>query len=187
MWYRNYMEQTDVTRDAFIITLPQVGDEREIALVHRQAWKETYVGPESGLTDAKVDEMTAHLIADTTFRKNVIIEALEHPEKIFYRVVKNSSGAIVGFFHGSKNDTYNELAGVYLLREATGVGVGSKLMHEFFTWADAMKPCRLDVFTFNHAAIRFYSKFGFERTDKLIELFKGFLPNFEMVREVQGR
>lgn len=115
-----------------------------------------------------------------------MIESLKNPDIVLYRVVKNNNGDIVGFVHGSKNDNYNELDGVYLLDEVKGSGVGGKLMEEFLSWSDNTKPSHLDVFSFNDKAIGFYNKYGFVKTDKPTQLYKGRLPYIEMIRPVSA-
>ena len=168
----------------FKIEIPEVGDEIFLAPMHIQAWKDAYIVPESGLTEESIDKSLAHLLADTTFRKNTIIESLNRPDAVLYRIVKNSEGDIVGFLHGSKNEEFNELDAIYLLNEAKGTGVGGKLMKEFLEWSDETKPCRLEAFSFNDSAIGFYIRYGFEKTDKELPLFRG-LPVVEMIKPVE--
>lgn len=170
----------------FRIELPREGDEELLAPVHIQAWKDAYVVPESGLTEEKIDELLAHLLKNTEFRKNTIAESLSNPDEVLYRVVKNQNGEIVGFLHGSKHETRTELDAIYLLNEGKGSGVGGKLMEVFLEWADKDKPCRLEVFTFNDTAIGFYIRYGFERTDTQLPLYKGLLPVTEMIRAAES-
>lgn len=166
----------------FKIESPVVGDELELAPVHIQAWKEAYITPESGLTAEKIDELLAHLLTDTTFRRKTIEQALANPEFVLYRVVKNGEGSIVGFLHGTKFEEYTELDAIYLLNEAKGSGTGGRLMELFLDWADKDLPCRLEVFAFNDTAIGFYRNYGFEKTETEMPLYKGFLPVDEMIR-----
>lgn len=177
------MENNLEKEPAFKIELPKVGDEIELAPMHIQAWKDAYIVPESALTAESIDEQLAHLLTDTTYRKNTIIESLENPDVVLYRVVRNKSGEIVGFMHGSKHETFTELDAIYLLNEAKGSGTGGKLMEEFLKWADAGKPCRLEVFSFNDTAIGFYVRYGFEKTDREMPLFRG-MPVTEMIRPI---
>lgn len=170
------------TQPTFKIEAPKIGDEIPLAPMHIKAWKETYVTPESGLTEEMVDELLGHMLADTGFRKNTISESLEKPDKVLYRVIRNGNGEIVGFMHGSKNEETNELEGIYLLDEAKGSGTGGKLMEEFLAWIDKTKPTRLEVFSFNDRALGFYTKFGFVKTDTPTQMWKGVLPFIEMVR-----
>lgn len=162
-----------------------MGDEAELATMHIQSWKETYITPESPLTEEMVDEMLGHMLTDTTFRKNTIQESLKNPEEVLYKVVKSGDGRVVGFMHCTKKEAYNELEGIYLLDEVKGAGVGGELMEEFLGWSDARKPCHLSVLAFNDSALGFYKKYGFVQTDKPAWLYKDLLPVIEMVRPAE--
>jgi ribosomal protein S18 acetylase RimI-like enzyme len=177
------MENTLEYEPKFNIEPPQIGDEFPLAKAHIQAWKDAYIVPESGLTEERIDMQLAHLLEDTTFRRNTIIESLENPDVVLYRVVRNQNDEIVGFMHGTKHETFTELDAIYLLNEAKGAGVGSKLMEEFLKWADEDKPCRLEVFSFNDSAIGFYVRYGFEKTDEEMPHFRG-MPVTEMIRPI---
>ncbi len=179
------MESNIENSPSFKIELPKVGEELALAKMHIQSWKESYVGEESGLTDEMVDEMRGEMLINTDYRRKVIAEALANPEKVIYRVVRNGSGEIVGFMHGIKHETYNELDAIYLLNEAKGMGIGPKLIEEFLSWSDHEKYSRLEAFRFNDSAISFYERYGFKKTDTEIALYKGMLPVIEMVRPVQ--
>jgi GNAT superfamily N-acetyltransferase len=173
-------------KPTFTIELPKIGDEVAIGPMHVQSWTETYINDEFGITEEVVEELIGHVATDTDFRKNTLIEALAHPDRVLYRVIKNSKDEIVGFFHGSKNNAYNELDGVYLLNEVKGTGIGGKLMEEFLAWADKDKPCHLIAFSFNEKALGFYAKYGFTKTDAPIQLYKDKLPFIEMVRSAEN-
>ena len=179
------MESNLERQPIFEIEPPKEGDEIALAPMHIQAWKDAYVVPESGLTEEMIDEMLGHMLIDNSFRKKTIIESLENPDQVLYRVVKNSAGNTVGFLHGSKHEHFNELDAIYLLNEVKNSGVGGKLMEEFLTWSDKSKPCRLEVFAFNDAAIGFYNRYGFEKTKAVMDLYKGFLPVAEMMRSAE--
>jgi ribosomal protein S18 acetylase RimI-like enzyme len=178
------MERNFEKEPAFKIENPHEGDELSLAPMHIKAWKESYVVPKSGLTEESIDKMLAHLLEDTSYRRNTISESLTNPDTVLYRVVKNSEGEIVGFLHGSKDEKFNELDAIYLLNEAKGAGVGARLMEDFLNWSDSEKPCRLEAFSFNDSAIGFYVRYGFEKTDAVLPLFRGLLV-VEMIRPVE--
>lgn len=131
-----------------------------------------------------IDELIGHVALEegNDYRKNIFSEAVASPDKILYRVVKNRSGEIVGFMHCTKGDEYNELGGLYLLKEAKGSGIGGKLMEEFLSWADKNKPCQLGVFSLNENAIGFYARYGFIKSNKPLTPHKGKLEQMIMVR-----
>lgn len=169
---------------SFSIESPNAGDEVGVGTMHKQAWTETYLNPDEGITKEVIDELIGHVATDKgiNYRKNIFAEALASPEKILYRVIKNSNGKVVGFMHCTKEEAYNELGGLYLLDEAKGTGVGGKLMEEFLAWADKDKPCQLEVFATNANAIGFYEKYGFKKTDKPQQNYKDKLSFIVMER-----
>lgn len=175
------MERIETIRN-FSIQTPELGDEEGLAPMHVQAWKETYVNDRSGLTDSDVDEMLKSILTDLSFRRNTIQDSLNNPTEVLYRVVKNNANKIVGFLHADQRGEFNELAGIYLLNEAKGTGIGQKLMEEFLLWSDKSKASRLVVFSFNNSAISFYNKYGFKKTDAPEGLYKNRLPYIEMIR-----
>lgn len=166
---------------------PRMGDERAIGPMHVQAWKESYLNTEIGITEKVINELIGHVATDTDYRKNTLTEALAHPDKVLYRVVKNDKDKIVGFFHCTKTETFNELEGIYLLNEAKNSGIGSQLMNEFFAWADADKPFHLEAISYNDIALNFYKKFGFTEIDGSTQLYKDKVPFIEMTREAEKR
>lgn len=177
-----HMEGHQEKEPVFKIELPKVGDELLIGPMHVKAWKESYLNPERGVTEELIDQFIGHLAHDTDYRKNTIIEALANPDKIMYRVVWNDKGEVVGFFHGTKEDTQNVLDGVYLLDEAKGTGVGGKLMREFLNWIDKSKKTYLEVFSTNQKALGYYKKYGFVELEGSEKMYKDKIPYVEMER-----
>lgn len=175
------MEQVFEKEPGFEIEKPKLGDELALAPMHIKSWKETYVNSETGLTEEMVDDLLGHMLKDTSYRRNTIIQSIEDPNNVLYRVVKNNKSEIVGFMHGSKQEDCNKLQAIYLLGEAQGVGVGDKLMEEFLAWIETDKPTYLEVFSNNFRAIDFYIKYGFKITDKPVQMWKK-LPVIEMLR-----
>lgn len=180
--------ENQIEKLLFSIESPNPGDEVGIGVAHKQAWLETYLNPNEGITEEVIDELIGHVATEEgdNYRKNIFAEALVSPEKILYRVIKNSSGKIVGFMHCTKEEEYNELGGIYLLNEAKGSGVGKKLMEEFLVWADKDKPCQLEVFSSNENAIGFYEKYGFKKTNKPQQSYKDKLSFIVMERPAES-
>ncbi len=176
-------------KSKFFIAQPIAGDEVLIGLMHKQAWLETYLDEEHGITEGVINEEISFVATPDgdLFRKNVFTEAQSHPDKILYRVARNQDGKVVGFIHCTKDDAQNEIEGIYLLNEAKGFGVGSRLMNEFLVWADKTKQCFLKVFTANKSAIRFYKKYGFEISYEPPELIGKKFAFVEMTRPAETR
>ncbi|MES2223769.1 MAG: GNAT family N-acetyltransferase [Patescibacteria group bacterium] len=171
----------------FTIETPKEGDETEIGKMHLQSWHESYTDPKRGVTKEVIDEFRS----DTTTengderRRGFFREAAEHPDKILYKIVRNSKGEIVGFLHCTKGEEFNDLDAIYLLNEAKGEGVGGKLMEEFLAWSDKKKPSHLEVFSANETALGFYERYGFAKTDKAPKLYKDRLEYIEMMRPAE--
>lgn len=182
------METVSKDTDNFIIQSPQNGDEVLIGPMHHQAWLESYLNPDLGVTEGVINSTISFTLTEESnkFRKNLFEKAASEPKTTLYKIVKNKDGKVVGFLHGSQNENQNELEGIYLINEAKGIGVGSKLMEEFLKWANPQKSCHLQVIAFNERALNFYTKFGFIKTDKQIEPYKGKFPIVEMVRPVSS-
>jgi ribosomal protein S18 acetylase RimI-like enzyme len=180
------MKSGNKKESLFKIELPKEGDEINLASMHIQAWKESYVNSETGLTENKVDEMMGHMLVNTDYRRKSINDALTDPNNFLYRVVTDEEGTIVGFLHASKHEDHNELDAIYLLNEVKGTGIGGKLMEEFLSWADKDKFCHLKVLASNELALGFYHKYGFNKTDAEIELYKDILPVIEMIRPAEA-
>lgn len=178
------MEPNTKKTPAFKIENPKEGDDVAVGIMHLQSWKESYMDLEKGITEEVINELRGNTATEegNEFRKKTFAEALEHPDKVLYRVVKNQNGDVVGFMHCSQRETYNELEGIYLLDQAKGLGIGGKLMKEFLAWADKNKPSMLEVFLTNEKALGFYKKYGFSKTQKPPQLYKGKLEYVEMIR-----
>lgn len=169
------------------VSSPSLGEETEIGIMHKLAWIETYTNLENKADQEVINNLLEQINTEegNSFRRNLIIENNAFPENVFYRIVKNNNGKIVGFIHCTKEETYNGLWGLYLLDEAKDTGVGGKLIDDFLVWADKTKPCQLEVLATNDKAIRFYAKYGFLITDKQVEQHEDKLDLLIMVRPAE--
>jgi len=177
-----------MTDSGFTISDPGDGDEVSIGPIHLQSWHESYVSEENGVSHKDVDDAVAFLTTPgaNKFRHGVFALAKDEPNENLYKVVRGAGGSIVGFMHATKNDTYNELEGIYLLDVAKGAGIGENLMNLFLNWSNPQKQCHLEVIAFNSRAQHFYEKFGFTKTSKEVYMFKDKFPVIEMVRPVRN-
>lgn len=102
--------ENNIEKFSFLIKSPNDGDEVGVGLAHKQAWVETYLNPEQGITEEVINNLIGHVAEEegNEYRRNIFAELRKVPEKILYRVVKNNSGKIVGFMHCTKDETYNE-------------------------------------------------------------------------------
>lgn len=170
----------------YIISEPESGDEIAIGPMHLQSWHETYTNKELGVDTAFINNNHGKVAteAGSEFRRKRIAEAKANPDKVMYKVVKDSQGEVVGFFIAEKDKKYNELQAIYLLDIAKGSGVADDLMRMFFDWIDPKLPCRLEAAAYNRRALKFYERYGFKTTHKKMPLHYGKMPTVEMVRKV---
>lgn len=179
----------ELEKPKFEISNPRQGDAAALAEMLNRSWKETYIPLLPGFTEEMVDHILEYK-NKTTEPENITIDrSLNNPNEVLYKVVRNSKGEVVGFVHGTQRDDRNELEGIYLLNEAKNSGTGRELMNIFLKWADPSKPCRLDVFSFNEAAIKFYEAHGFEMTETLTKFYNDneLLEYIEMVRPPEDK
>ena len=168
----------------FEIQPPADDDAMAVGSMQVQAWHEAYLHPQLGVTDDVIQAAIEFVAtpAGEEYRKGIFAETRATPDRALYRVVKDPEGRVVGFMHATKDESANELDGIYLLDTIKGQGVGDKLMEAFLSWHDPAKPTTLQVIAFNDRALSFYEKYGFERTEKELEPFKEKFPIAEMIK-----
>jgi len=81
-------------------------------------------------------------------------------------VVKDND-KIVGFSYAVRGSSVGVVGSLYILTKYQGFGFGKKLMNKMIVWLDKDKDIILDVASSNKKAIKFYEKFGFQRTSKI--------------------
>lgn len=141
-------------------------DQNGKALVHYQAWQETY----SGLMDS-------HILARHTL-EHCRTTARRHPENTLTAVDTAAGGRVAGFaaYVPQARDFVSlpgasEISGLYLLREYQGQGLGRRLLASCLERLPHPAAV-LFVLEGNEKAIGFYEHFGFRftgyrRTDRI--------------------
>ncbi|MFO1240301.1 MAG: GNAT family N-acetyltransferase [Sphingomonadaceae bacterium] len=109
---------------------------------------------------------------EQTYSLSNIESELANPDRLFR--IAERAGRMVGYCklgfdatldHDSKGRRVMELKQLYMLGDETGSGIGAELM----TWALGEAHARefddiiLSVWSENHAAQRFYARYGFEK------------------------
>jgi GNAT superfamily N-acetyltransferase len=173
-----------MTAMAHRIERPRADEAAAVGQAHLAAWLQTYPNEDAGIDRTWIEENIGSVAAPEGIARwrTVIEDAERHPERVFCQVVRSGSG-IVGFLCGLRDDVVT-LGPMYLLEEARGLGLGSRLMSGFLAWA-GNTPMRLWVTAYNDGAIRFYARHGFTLTPER-ELWRGRLPNVRMVRDGWG-
>ena len=146
------------------------------SLVHCRAWEETYRGL---IPDAVLDSMTPEAVEAAV--RALPMEAL----------VAEGPDGLVGFacflpeardFTARRNTS--EIAALYLLRSAQGLGLGRRLLEAALGHLPPHQDVALYVLDKNRRAIRFYESMGFRLTGRTLrqETEGGPMAELEMLR-----
>ncbi|MEU9045207.1 MULTISPECIES: GNAT family N-acetyltransferase [unclassified Kitasatospora] len=162
------------------IEVPCADDAASLGPLLLRAWLQTYPNEDAGIDETWIREhrgssATPEGIAQW---RAFIEEAKRQPDVLFCRVIRFEA-RITGFLCGRRDEVVT-LGPMYLLDEAQGQGIGSRMMNEFLAWAGDT-PMRLWVTDYNERAVRFYQRYGFTTTGER-ELWRGRLPNVRMTR-----
>ncbi|WP_415947375.1 GNAT family N-acetyltransferase [Streptomyces sp. KLOTTS4A1] len=168
----------------YTITAARPEDAATLGPLHLHNWLRNYLDPAAGIDEAWIREhrgssATAEGIAQW---RDFIEAANRHPDAPhFCRVVRSDTeivGYLCGHWEGSESIT---LGPMYLLDDAQGHGLGTRMMTDFLTWAGSAR-IRLGVVDCNKGAIRFYRRHGFDIAGERY-LWRDRLPTMPMMRE----
>jgi len=156
--------------------------------VQRLTWLATYPNAEAGITEedirVRVEGEHGELIPQKIERWRSGIEATGNERATF---VVRDNDKVVGFVAPGIRDGQRRIGAIYVLPETQGKGVGGKLLQKALEWHGRDEDIFLHVATYNHNAIDFYKKNGFEETgneikDEVAQLDNGKeIPEIEMV------
>ena len=159
-------------------------DAGAIRRMQAQSWRDTYVNPAAGVSEAWIQHQTAQwftpeqLAASTQLLRTILAD----DERNFYRVAL-LDGQVVGFIHASvRADGTKELSGFYTAQQTHGTGLAQQLMAYADQWFGSDEVL-LEVVAYNTRAIRFYQKAGFAIIDGSEHLFMDTMPVVTMIRK----
>ena len=145
------------------VRIARTADASALAAFFIQAWKEA--GPGSlGFTGATYEEVKD--VASIEF----LTKRLASPKVRF--VVGESEDRVLGFASlRDEGKAEGELSGIVVLQSASGMGLGTKLLHKSFAVAASLgiRVLTVKTETFNQRAIGFYKKNGFVETKKSVQ------------------
>lgn len=150
----------------YTLDTPLPEDSPLLGKINADNWREVYPNEALGVTKEWVYRVAKlrESAEKNKQRAEQITDSL-HPDSLhFWKVACLPNGQIIGFIQGRKKDGVQELHGLHIIKQYRGHGIGQDLMDTLLTWFDPAKPIIVDVASFNHKAILFYEKNGFELT-----------------------
>ena len=176
--------QRQAEHPRYIIRPATPDDAGAIRRMQAQSWRDTYVNPAAGVSEAWIQHQTAQwftpeqLAASTQLLRTILADT----EHNFYRVAL-LDGQVVGFIHASRTaDGKQQLNRLYTARHTHGTGLAQQLMACADQWFGSDEVL-LEVVAYNTRAIRFYQKAGFAIIDGSEHLFMDTMPVVTMIRK----
>ncbi len=170
------------------------GDAETICQIRDSAWVDAYPNPELGITAVDVKLMAQGRDGEFVPRRIAYLKEKlaqeNHSDGATF--VANVDGKTVGFVDPSIEDGRRRIGAIYVLPDAQGMGIGTKLMRQALDWHGRQEDIYLEVVSYNQNAIDFYKRFGFEQTDTIVPEEEGrpdylkSLPQIEMVLKAEG-
>jgi len=168
---------TDFTIEALTAELMDEATE-----IRMQSWIDTYVNDDAGVSLEWIEERNRRQRSEEYRQKR--LARLTNPHWRGWVAMHGSK--VVGVVTPYVDEAGRQHVGsLYVDKTWHGKGVGAALLQKVFNWADPAKPIELGVVTYNHRAIAFYKKHGFEAVPDSEMLFGDVVPEFRMVRPVQ--
>ena len=160
----------EVTKPSIEIERAHPDDAAAIFDVQRLTWLATYPNDEHRITrdsiHRRLEGENGELIPQKVEWWRRGIETAGTTRQIF---VAKDADQIVGYVSPAVIAGQRRIGGLYVLPEAQGKGVGSRLIQEALQWHGRDEDIYLHVASYNQSSINFYRRFGFEETRNDIE------------------
>jgi ribosomal protein S18 acetylase RimI-like enzyme len=171
-----------------IIDRATPADAEGLVNVHGKAWIDTYPNEELGITPEairiRVEGEHGELLPEKVERwKKELTDEGDNRATFVARI----DGNVTGFVISRYVDDQRQIAAMYVLPDAQGQGIGTKLMQKALEWWGRDEDVYLHVVSYNQHAIDFYERFGFNKTgaevtSNIAPMSDGnYLPQTEMI------
>jgi len=133
-------------------------DAADIAKVVEQGWIKTYTNPDLGITKEKIQKQVK--VTKEVIQK--FVKKIQDPNKIYFSAV--TDGQTVGFAGADDKNVDNPEIFIYIRPEFQGQKIGTKLFDKLLFELRNKEKILLETVNYNHKAIEFYKKIGFNKT-----------------------
>ena len=164
-------------------------DAEIICDIRDRAWIEAYPNDELGITADDIRLNAQGLDGVFVPRRIAYIqEKLSKSERADNDTfVAKFESKVVGYVEPIIEDGKRFISAIYVDPNFQGMGIGSKLLQRALDWHGKDEDIYLEVVAYNQKAIRFYERFGFEKTNTIVAdeeekpKYMTSLPQIEMV------
>jgi ribosomal protein S18 acetylase RimI-like enzyme len=168
-----------------IIVRPiEVDDAGDIVNIQKSTWLDTYPNIEHKITKKDILKMFSNINERVTKISNIINNYGDRSAGW----IAIYDGKPAGFVAVEKSENKNDLKAIYVLPKFQNIGVGKDLMNKVFDFFPISETIWIEVANYNHKAIKFYQKHGFEfvpnSADKYEIIAGKFIPRIKMKRVV---
>ena len=147
-------------------------DAESICRIRDEAWIDAYPNPELGISQQDI-ELNARGPENRFLinRLKHLKQELANPGKRDYPLfVAKQNGKVVGFVNPEIDEKgHKTISQIYIEPSFQGKGLGSLLLQKALNILGTDDDIYLTVISYNQKAINFYEKFGFVKTNKLVE------------------
>lgn len=165
----------------YVIKEMQAEDVEPATRMRYDAWLDTYVNEEYGVTEDWIKERMQKRASPEIVQR--VIDALKSPDRAGW-VAKNAEGEVIGAAMPLREeDDTQHVGSLYVDKRYHGTGLGHDLMRKIIDWSDPQKPLQLGVVTYNERAKAFYRKWGFEEIPDSEQLYADKMPEITMIRK----
>ena len=177
---------TNSTTSQNISVIPaQPEDAEDVRSIQAQTWYATYVNPDKGVTLEGIKRRVEGENGEKIEKKRKFwrdqIETSGEQHAVYLAKINEKT---IGFVAPGFMDGQRRIGALYVLPEAQGMRVGSKLLERALAWHGS-DDVYLHVAEGNEKAIKFYEKFGFKLTGKKFDddgPVDARIPEYEMAR-----
>ncbi|MBI5151353.1 MAG: GNAT family N-acetyltransferase [Candidatus Pacebacteria bacterium] len=152
--------------------------------IRKLTWLVTYPNKKFGISKKDIENKFPD---DTTkiAKKKIEEGKRQFLDPTIHTYVAKEKNIIIGFCGVKKEEKNNRIGAIYLLPKYQNKGIGRKLMKMAMHWLGNERDIYVNVASYNEKAIRFYEKFGFVQTGKIVNDSAGVLPSGKIIPEIE--